>query len=191
MNDRPNRQVTDARVLAALSHPLRSQLLEVLQLDGPATASLLAERTGQAVGNISHHLKVLANCELIVEVPELAKDRRERWWRRAPASISWDNQDFQGDPAGEAIAHAASSLNIERHVQRARAWLAADEDLRARWADGPFSTDTWARLTPAELAEVGREVLEVFRRWGNRDLPEDGEQRETVFLFAHGVPAKP
>jgi DNA-binding transcriptional ArsR family regulator len=191
MPERSTRHVTDARVLAALTHPLRSQLLEILQLDGPATASVLAERTGQAVGNISHHLKVLASCDLIVEAPELAKDRRERWWRRASASLNWDNQDFQNDPASAAIAHAASSMNIERHTNRARTWLGASEERREQWADAPFSTDSWARLTPAELAEVGREVLAVFQRWGNRDLPDDGAERETVFLFAHGVPAQP
>jgi DNA-binding transcriptional ArsR family regulator len=191
MSQRPTRHVTDARVLAALTHPLRSQLLEILQLDGPATASVLAERTGQAVGNISHHLKVLAACDLIVEAPELAKDRRERWWRRAPSSFRWDNQDFHRDPAGAAIAYAASSMNIERHADRARTWLAASEDRREQWADAPFSIDGWARLTPAELAEVSREVLAVFQRWGNRELPDDGAERETVFLFAHGVPAQP
>lgn len=191
MSQQRTRHITDARVLAALTHPLRSQLLEILQLDGPATASVLAERTGQAVGNISHHLKVLATCDLIVEAPELAKDRRERWWRRAPSSFRWDSQDYQGDPAGAAIAHAASSMNIERHADRARTWLGAGVDRREHWADAPFSIDSWARLTPAELAEVGREVLAVFRRWGNRDLPDDGAERETVFLFAHGVPAQP
>ena len=59
------RQITDSRVLAAMSHPLRRRLLDALSLDGPATASTLAEATGQAVGNISHHLKVLATAGLI------------------------------------------------------------------------------------------------------------------------------
>ena len=71
MTDSPGiRQITDSRVLAAFSHPLRRRLMDVFTVDGPATASMLAEATGQAVGNVSHHLKVLASAELIEEVPE-------------------------------------------------------------------------------------------------------------------------
>jgi DNA-binding transcriptional ArsR family regulator len=69
-----------------MTHPLRRRLLSLLKLDGPSTASVLAQRTGQAVGNISHHLHALAAADLIEEVPELARDRRERWWRRTLSS---------------------------------------------------------------------------------------------------------
>jgi DNA-binding transcriptional ArsR family regulator len=77
MDDNDVRQITDTRVLAAMAHPLRRRLLSLLKLDGPSTASVLAQRTGQAVGNISHHLHTLAAADLIEEAPELARDRRE------------------------------------------------------------------------------------------------------------------
>src|SRR5262249_7902446 len=48
--------VTDSRVLAAMSHPLRRRLLDALAVDGPSTITTLAERTGQASGNVSHHV---------------------------------------------------------------------------------------------------------------------------------------
>lgn len=48
-------------------------MLDALTVDGPSTASMLAKRTGQAVGNASHHLKVLAGAGLVEEAPELAK----------------------------------------------------------------------------------------------------------------------
>ena len=83
------RQITDSRVLAAMSHPLRRRLLDILRVDGPATASLLAQRTDQAVGNISHHLKTLVAGDLVREAPELARDRRERWWRLVNAGVRW------------------------------------------------------------------------------------------------------
>ena len=46
--------------VAASGHPVRRRLLELLGVDGPATACQLAERTGELVGNVSHHLKMLA-----------------------------------------------------------------------------------------------------------------------------------
>ncbi|WP_370933755.1 ArsR/SmtB family transcription factor [Amycolatopsis sp. cg13] len=65
-------EVRDSQVLAAMSHPLRRRLLDMLKPDGPANAS---EKTGQAVGNVSHHLKVLSGAGLVIEAPELARDR--------------------------------------------------------------------------------------------------------------------
>ncbi|GAA0945787.1 helix-turn-helix domain-containing protein [Kribbella koreensis] len=88
-----NRRTVDSSVPAAIHHPLRHRLLDLLRADGPATASRLAEATGELVGNVSHHLKVLATAGVIAEVPELAKTRRERWWRVATAvDYSWSTE---------------------------------------------------------------------------------------------------
>lgn len=185
------RHVTDSKVLAAMAHPLRRRLLDVLKVYGPATASSLAERTGERVSNLSHHLKVLAQADLIGEVPELARDRRERWWRLLSSSLRWSSQDFHDDPAAEAVAHAALSLSLDHHVRVVRAWYAANEDLHAYWEDAGFSTERWLQLTPAELAELSREVIALFDRWAARTVPEDGARREPVLVFGYGVPAQP
>jgi len=160
-------------------------------VDGPSTVSSMAERTGQAVANISHHLKVLAAAELVEEAPELARDRRERWWRLVSAGVRWSTRDFDDDPAALAVAHAAQSLSLDRHVALARAWQAAGDTEREAWAEGPFATDKWLRLTPQELAELAGEIVGLLERWHTREVPDDGQSREPVFVFAHGVPAQP
>ena len=183
------RRITDSRTLAALAHPLRRRLLDVLKVDGPATASMLAERTGQAVGNVSHHLHVLAACDLVAEAPELARDKRERWWRLVARATRWESKDFGGDAAAEAIELAASSLGLDRQMAFVRAYLATGK--HDDWLTGPFSTDTWLRVTDAELAEFAAEVIDLYRRWADRELPDDGQERHTVFAFARAVPAQP
>ena len=185
------RQITDSRVLAAMSHPLRRRLLDTFSVDGPATASALAEATDQAVGNISHHLKVLASADLIEEAPELARDRRERWWRLVSESYSWSSEDFRDDPASEAIAQAAQSLNLDRQFDHVRRWYAASEEEREAWGDGPFSIGSWLKLTPVELAELSHELVDLFDRWDKRKELDDGNVREPVFVFANGAPGRP
>jgi DNA-binding transcriptional ArsR family regulator len=185
------RQVTDSRVLAALAHPLRRRLMDVLKVDGPSTVSMLAERTGQAVANVSHHLRVLGTSELIEEAPELARDRRERWWRLVSASVRWSTTDFGSDPAALAVANAAESLNLDRQMGLVRAWYAASDTDRQKWSDAAFSTDKWLRLTPAELTELATQITDLLQTWGQRVVPDDGQRRDPVFLFAHGVPAQP
>lgn len=184
-------RVTDSKVLAAMAHPLRRRLLNLLTVDGPSLASVLSERTGQAVGNISHHLRVLAAAGLIEEAPELARDRRERWWRRTSTAIRWSTGDFTGDEATAAIAEAAKSIGIDQQFAQLRAWAEADEDEKARWPDGPFAVDSWLRLDDAELAEFSAELIELIRRWSNREVPDDGRDRGPVFVFAHGIPGRP
>jgi DNA-binding transcriptional ArsR family regulator len=185
------RQITDFRVLAALSHPLRRRLMDVLKVDGPSTASVLAAHTEQAVGNVSHHLRVLGACNLIEEAPELARDRRERWWRLVSRGVRWSSSDFRDDPATAAIADASDSLSLDYHTQRVRSWFASDDDEKARWQDSAFSTDKWLHLTPEELNAVGDEITEVLDRWSRRPAADDDAPRRPVFLFAYGVPAQP
>ena len=184
------RVVTEAAALRALAHPLRRRLLDVLHVDGPATASVLAEATDQAVGNVSHHLKVLHEAGFIEEAPELAKDRRERWWRSARRSWSWSQSQVDEGAAGAAIARSTSALEIQRQFDKALAWLDAPADVRAHWADADFVTSSWLMLTPEELAEFGDEVVALVRRWSERTVATRSG-RESVFFFAHAVPGRP
>ncbi|WP_049557098.1 transcriptional regulator [Nonomuraea sp. SBT364] len=183
--------ITDSRVLAAMAHPARRRLLDLLKLHGPATASMLAQHTGEAVGNVSHHLRALATAGLITEAPELAKDRRERWWRRTTRTLRWSSADFAQDAAGDAVARALESLNLERQTGHVRRWADQPQSEQERWPRGPFSTETWLRVTDEELARFAAEIIEVMDRWSTREIPDDGRERATVFTFARGVPGRP
>ncbi len=185
------RVITDSKALSAMSHPMRRRLLDALILDGPSTVSMLCGRIGQAAGNVSHHMKVLAAAELVVEVPELARDRRERWWRLADTRRRWSTTTFEQDPAAAVVADAALSLGLEHHVEKVRAWNARRESDQAGWEDTAFSIDAWLRLSPAELGELSDELAGLFQRWRDRVTPEDDAERGPVFVFAHGVPAVP
>jgi DNA-binding transcriptional ArsR family regulator len=185
------RVITDSKALSAMSHPQRRRLLDALVVDGPSTVSMLSARVGQAAGNVSHHMKVLAAAELVAEAPDLARDRRERWWRVADKQRHWSSTTFADDPSAVVVADAAASLNLEHHMDKVRAWNANRESDRAGWTESVFSADAWLRLTPEELGALSDEVVEVFRRWRDRALPDDGAQRDPVFVFAHGVPAQP
>jgi DNA-binding transcriptional ArsR family regulator len=184
------RRLTEAKALAALAHPFRSRIMDALKVDGPSTASALALRTGQAVGSASHHLKVLAEAELVVEAPELAKDKRERWWRLANPGTRWSRQDFADDTAALAAANAAEALNFQRQMERARDWMANAES-SPEWDEAAFVTQRWFRLSPTELGQLSEELIELLARWGDRPVPDDGVEREPVFLFARGFPAQP
>jgi DNA-binding transcriptional ArsR family regulator len=183
------RTLRDAAPLAALAHPFRARIMDALKVDGPSTASMLAARTGQAVGNASHHLKVLAAAGLIEQAPELARDGRERWWRLVSTGTRWSRHELT-DPAAVDAAREAEALTQRRQEARVRDWMTnAESD--PDWDDVAFVTQNWLRLTPEELQQVADEVVEVLVRWGQRELPDDGAHRESVYVFARGFPSQP
>ena len=182
--------LTDARALSALANPQRARMIDALAVDGPSTASALATRTGQAVGSASHHLKVLSQAGLVEEAPELARDRRERWWRLVTAGTRWSRAEFADDPVAVSAALAAESVAMQRQYERARDWLSRSETAGA-WDSAAFATQSWLSLTSAELVQFSEELLQLVSRWRQRATPDDGAERESVFVFARGFPAQP
>ncbi|WBQ01843.1 ArsR/SmtB family transcription factor [Kribbella sp. CA-293567] len=184
-----NRRTADASVIAAVHHPLRRRLIDLIAVEGPATASRLAEATGELVGNISHHLKVLAAAGVIVEAPELAKSRRERWWRTAHASYPQSSAATSGGPAADLVATSAEEAELVRHASKVRAWFEDRAEYDEAWLDAAFAIESWVTVTPERLDELSERLQTLIQEYV--EAPGDGEGVERVFVFAHAVPAKP
>ena len=182
--------MTEARVLTAMAHPLRRRLLDVLRVHGPATASMLAERTGQAVGNVSHHMRILAEAGLVEEAPELARDRRERWWRLVSLSTRWSRTDFAGDAGATTAALAVESATLRQQFERAQDWLANSGNPDA-WDKAAFASQSWMNFSAEELTTFTEELLALVQRWRHRDIPDDGAERRPVYVFTRAFPAEP
>ena len=75
--------------LRALSHPTRLKMLMLLRLEGPATATQLAQQLKLNTGATSYHLRQLAEHGFIEEDTERG-DARDRWWKAAHESTRAD-----------------------------------------------------------------------------------------------------
>ncbi|TDD11489.1 ArsR family transcriptional regulator [Kribbella turkmenica] len=185
-----NRRRAEPSVLAAIHHPLRRRLLDLLHVGGPATASRLAGATGELVGNISHHLKVLSAARVIAEAPELARNRRERWWKVADTSeYSWSIADAEGDPAAELVAATAEDANLAHHAGKVREWFNLRYQYEEPWVRAAYATERWLTLTPDRLDELSERIEDLVREYA--DAPSGGDDAHKVFFFAHAVPARP
>lgn len=179
------REIVDADVLKAFTHPLRNRLFDLLAVDGPATVSTLAERAGVAIGSVSHHLGILARAGLVVEAPELARDAREHWWKRAQRGIRWSSSNL-ADPAARTIADSLEAQMLQDQHDAARQWL-DERDARPEWAEVAFAHQSRLWLSPDELAELDEAIVELVRSYAGRD--HDG--REAVLLWARAFPNRP
>lgn len=165
-------QRIDKRMLRALAHPLRIELLELLKADGPATASGLGRRVGENSGTTSWHLRQLADAGLVVEDTERG-NRRERWWRAAHEHLRMRSKDFADDPelAGPLDAYLSAILD-QRHDAENRFFreLSRWQD---RWADSATFSDGRLSLTPGEARRLSEEVDALVSRYRRERRPDD------------------
>src|ERR1700761_8831550 len=75
---RAAREITDAKTMRALAHPVRLQLLELIHRDGEITATRAAEALDESPGNMSWHLQTLAKYGFIEEA-DGGKGRSRPW----------------------------------------------------------------------------------------------------------------
>lgn len=180
----------DSAQLRTLAHPLRSRLLGALRVDGPATASALAQRLGSNSGKTSYHLRQLAAVGLVTEDTERG-NARDRWWRAAHEFTSWSSADFRDDPDDRAADEWLSGYVARRHA----AWLAEAVanrgQLSAEWLSAAAMSDVALWLTPGKLRELLAELHDVLGRYqSEQEGPAAGAERVTVLLeaFPHPEP---
>ncbi|MEE1940863.1 helix-turn-helix domain-containing protein [Streptomyces sp. TRM 70361] len=176
----------DAAALKALTHPLRIRLLGLLREDGPATATELAERTGESSASTSYHLRVLARHGFVAEAGN--RDGRERRWRSVHTDTAWDNAAMYASPAGRTSLSAVRGLQIE-HL--ARTLHRHEEDLAAgrlgpQWLEPSGISDRLDRLTPESLTELWETLRRKADELAARD-EGDPRAEKTVLLWA-GLP---
>lgn len=165
---------------------MRVQILDLLELDGPATATGLADRLGVKTGTTSWHLLKLAEHGFVVEEKERG-NRRERWWRAASHGWSIQNADFVDDPelanASEVLLTAFLSQQLMRATQFVR------EDWPKRWREvWLLTTDQTLRLDPDGLAQLRAELWAVLERY--RERPNTSDQAEQVVVQLQGFPRR-
>lgn len=154
------RRLTNPRELRALAHPTRLDLLDLLDREGPLTASGCGERLGLSPKVCSFHLHTLAKHGFVEEAGRLG---RQRPWRRvAPAPV------FVDDPADPAelsqAADALSRLVVERDARLLDAFLDQRLAYPPRWRAASTLQNRTVHLTAEELAELSQAVDALVER---------------------------
>lgn len=133
-------QGIDQRLVKAIGHPLRARLLTILN-ERVASPNELAKETGEPLGNVSYHVRLLADLECV----ELVKTEPRRgavehyyqatiapWfdkdsWAQLPASVrSGTNSTSLSiiiDEAVTAMKDGAFDSRADNHLSRATLML--------------------------------------------------------------------
>jgi DNA-binding transcriptional ArsR family regulator len=155
----------DAPTLKALAHPLRVQILRVLQLRDQVSVTSLATELGESTGATSYHLRQLARHGLVeqCEVPEGSP--RQRWWRMAVDQIHMTGFDFMAD---EDTREAAGFLLREYSSDRSRRlanWYATATEWPTQWQRASSDADGRLELNPKQTRALADELAAVVERY--------------------------
>jgi DNA-binding transcriptional ArsR family regulator len=154
------RQLTDARTLRALAHPVRVALIEELVRGGAMTATELGERIGETPTTCSFHLRQLAKYGFVEEAG--GGHGRSRPWRLT--GIGWSFTPG-GDPDAEVASEAAVRLFRQRQLARYETWRRTRGAYPEQWRQASEDSEYLFYLTAEEMAQLGRELEDVLMRW--------------------------
>ncbi|SCL18306.1 Helix-turn-helix domain-containing protein [Micromonospora pallida] len=181
--------LTDPRAMRALAHPTRLRLLGELREHGPQTVGMLSDLVDEAVGSVSYHLGKLAEHGFVVEAPELARSRRERWWRAAHTRTEWEPFEVLDDPERKAASDLLRRAVLQRYADRLQAYLDAEATLEPHWVRGTANSDNLLHLTSDELLELRADLEALAARWTARSDPErPGAERVALIYHAFRWP---
>ncbi|HKC27939.1 MAG TPA: helix-turn-helix domain-containing protein [Jatrophihabitans sp.] len=173
------------QALRGLVHPIRLRLLDLLQADGPATATGLGRRIGQSSGVTSYHLRVLAEHGFVVEDTERGTGR-DRWWKAVHRSTSFTFR-MPGDPGTEETIEEAEQfirLVADESHRRVLEFITTIPGRRAELAAMPWTVSEWPlQLTLDEARELRDAMRDLVVRY-RRDPAEPDPRDDAVRAYA-------
>ena len=185
--------IGDPRLVKALAHPLRVQILTVLE-ERTASPSDLADELGAPLGNVSYHVRTLTDLGLLklvrrrtrrgaVEHYYRARERAtvsDRAWSQVPTVV---RRSMVGVALEQAIEHAVTAAGSGGF----------DSDDTSLTRHSVALDDDGVRELGGALDRLHKELAEIEQRSASR-IEEDGSAPRQVgvvaMLFdASGAPA--
>jgi len=173
------------KTLRGLVHPIRLRLLDLLQADGPATATGLGKRISESSGVTSYHLRVLAEHGFVVEDTERGTGR-DRWWRAVHRTTSFTFRT-EDDPGTEETMEEAERfvrLVADESYRRASSFIGTIASRTEELAAMPWTVSQWPlMLTAEEARELRTTVSEMIAKF-QRDPANPDTRAGAVRAYA-------
>ena len=153
------REITDARTLRALSHPVRLALIEELTIGGALTATELGERIGESPTTCSFHLRQLAKYGFVEEAG--GGKGRARPWRMTTIGMSFGDS-HNNDPEYEIASRTLALMFRERSFERYRTWMETKASYPRQWREAAENNEAIFYVTAEELEQLNRDVTALL-----------------------------
>jgi DNA-binding transcriptional ArsR family regulator len=155
--------LTDAKAMRALAHPVRLSLIDLLGYHDTLTATQASELLGESPSNCAFHLRTLAKYGFLREAA--ADNRRERPWTLVHRGVRINAR--QADPQAALAARTLLQAKLDRWLSRAVRVFGSPSEVPG-W-DG---VQGWSQehlfMTRAEALAAREEIAKVLRRFEAR-----------------------
>jgi DNA-binding transcriptional ArsR family regulator len=182
-------RISDPRVMRALAHPARIEIVEYLNSTGEVvTATECARLVGLSPSATSYHLRELAKFGLVEQAPSRG-DGRERVWRSTSAHVRIEGADDA--PETRAAERALVDLYLDRDAQRLGEWLDRHDEEPIEWQEASQIMGNSLLMTAGELKALNekvRELVEPYQMRARRASPPDGAREVRVDYIAFPTP---
>jgi DNA-binding transcriptional ArsR family regulator len=191
--ERPElRELSDARTMRALAHPVRLALLERLNLTGPLTATQAGERIGESPTTCSFHLRQLAKYGFVEEAG--GGSGRARPWRLTARGMRFSTE--HDDPETNLAASTLAGMVRERQLERYRRWVESRASFPQAWRDAAEQSDIVIWMTADELKHLNEELVGSlvprFReRQTNPDARPEGALPVELMIVSYPLTTSP
>lgn len=183
----PLREVTDARAMRAITHPVRQALLEVLGLEGSLTATQAGELIGEPPNTCSFHFRQLAKYGFVEEAGK--GPGRNRPWRLTGTGMRFT--DVHQDAETTMAARALDRMLRERYFSRLQAFYDTRGSYPGQWQETTGGSQYILHVTPDELRALDEQISAILLGYRDRiadpALRPDGSLPVEVLLFAYPV----
>lgn len=162
----------DAPALKAMAHPMRVQILRILQLRKRASVTSLADELGETTGATSYHLRQLARHGFVEDfepddLPEEERTpgRKQRWWRMAVDQIHMTGFEFlANEDTREAVGFLLREFQADRSRRLAN-WFATASQWPAEWQKASSDMDGHLDLSPRQARALADELAELVDKY--------------------------
>lgn len=177
MNTLEREHSIDPRLVRALAHPLRVQILEILS-ERVASPNLISEQLDAGLTHVAYHTRTLSQCDCL-ELVETAQRRgaTEHFYKAAPRS-------FVGDRAWRGVPHSVlggvSGAALQTFMDKAVAALEAGtlddrEGTTLNWAPLELDQRGWEEVATI-MARALEDALKAEKRSRKRVARRKGER---------------
>lgn len=197
--DDDRRLEVDAPSLKAMAHPLRVQILRILQLRKRASVTSLAEELGETTGATSYHLRQLARHGFVEEFEPDDGDgiartagRRQRWWRMAVDQIHMTGFEFmRNEDTREAVGFLLREFQADRSRRLAN-WFATASQWPEEWQRASSDMDGNLELSPKQSRALADEMSALIQKYRGLRPGRGARQVDIQYaIFPADTGAKP
>jgi DNA-binding transcriptional ArsR family regulator len=177
VNQKP--ETIDQRLVRALAHPLRIQILEILS-ERVASPNSLSMELETGLSHVAYHTRTLDKCGCL-ELVETAQRRgaTEHFYKASPDSFI-GNREWRTVPS--SVRGAISAATLQTFLDKAIAALEAGtldgrDDTIFRWMPLQLDETGWEEVVMI-LEEATNQILAAHLR--SQDRIASGEAKETI-----------